>query len=154
MQESWTPKITQYNKAPVNLVPQHWKGFISTGKWFGRLLKSSMKLVKYAADQAKAENERSNRSVWWKVQGKRWEAMHFVLLQNWLQKQDLVKLQCVESSNKTLEPIFTKYRKGNFQLLMNVWHLTDVNTFWISWKMEWCPIWCSLMRRNLMFSNA
>ena len=76
-------------------------------------------------------------------------------VEKWLQKQESVKLQCVESSKMTSEPILTKYRKGmNFQRLMNIWDLTDVNTFWISWKMEQWIIWCSLMRRNLTHNNA
>ena len=60
-----------------------------------------------------------------------------------------------QTSMRRIKPILTKCRKCmNFQPLMNVWDLTDVNTFWISWKKERCPIWCSLMRRNLTFSNA
>ena len=115
-----------------------------------KVVKNSRKLVKHATDQARAENERSERSVWWKLRGKRWEGIHVVLLQKWLQKQESVKLQCVESSKKTPEPILAKWRKGmNFQPLMNVRDLADVNTFWIS-----CPIWRSLMRRILTFSNA
>ena len=56
---------------------------------------------------------------------------------------------------KTSEPILTKCRKDkNFQPLLNLLGLTDVNTFWISWKTARCQISCSLMRRNLTFSNA
>ena len=69
-------------------------------------------------------------------------------------EQESVKLQCVESSKKTSEPILSKCRKVmNFQPLMNIWDLPDVNTFWISWKTEWSPIWCSIRRRNLTFSK-
>ena len=90
-----------------------------------------------------------------KIRGKCWKGIHVVLLQTWLQKQESVKLQCVESSKKISEPILTKCRKWmNFQPLRNIWDLTDVNTIWILWKTEWCPICCSLMRRNLTFNNA
>ena len=55
-----------------------------------RWLKSSRKLVQHATDQAKAENEQSERSVWWKIRAKSWEVIHVVLLQKWLQKQESV----------------------------------------------------------------
>ena len=110
------------------------KSCIFAVKLFGRWLKSSRKLVKKTY-QARAENGQFERSVWWKIRGKSWEGIHVVLLQKLLQKQESVKLQCIESSKKTSEPILTKCRKCmNFQSLMNVWDLTDVNTFWISWK--------------------
>ena len=37
---------------------------------------------------------------------------------------------------------------------MNEWESKDVDTFWTSWKMACCPIWCSLTRRNLTLSSA
>ena len=36
---------------------------------------------------------------------------------------------------------------------MNEWGSKDVDTFWTSWKMACCPIWCSLTRRNLTLSS-
>ena len=37
---------------------------------------------------------------------------------------------------------------------MNEWGSKDVDTFWTSWKMACCPIWCSVTRRNLTLSSA
>ena len=100
-------------------------------------LKSSRKLVKHATSQVKVENEQSEPSIWWKI----WRKVEKKFM-SFCCKNGSVKLLCVKSSKKTSEPNLTKCRKGmNFQPLMNIWDLADVNTFWISWKMEWCPIW-------------
>ena len=116
-------------------------------------LKSSRRLVKHATDQARAENEQLERRVWWKYKGK--VVREFTSFCSKMGAESaLSQLQCIKSS-KTSEPILTKCRKGmKFQPLMNKWNLTDINTFGISWKTAWCIIWCSLMRRKLMFSNA
>ena len=37
---------------------------------------------------------------------------------------------------------------------INEWGSKDVDTFWTSWKMASCSIWCSLTRRNLTLSSA
>ena len=37
---------------------------------------------------------------------------------------------------------------------MDEWGFKDVDTFWTSWKMACCPIWCSLTRRNMTLSSA
>ena len=106
--------------------------------------------MKHETDQARAETEQSERSVWWNKRGKSWEGIHVVLLHKLLQKQESQTSMRRILKEDLRTYILPKCRKGmNFQPLMNVLDLTNVNTFWISWQTERCPIWCSLMRRNL-----
>ena len=84
------------------------KSCIFAVKLFGRWLKSSGKLVKHATDQTRAENEQVRTKRLVKNTREKLRRNHVVLLQKCLQKQESVKLQCVELSKKTSEPILTK----------------------------------------------
>ena len=154
--------VTLHKKVRVILAAR--KSSIFAVKLFGRRFKSSRKLVKHAIDQARAENEQSERSVWWNIRGKNWEGILVVLLEKWLQKQDSVKLQWVESSKNTSEPILTKCRKGmNFHPLMNVQYETSQMSthsesherqhgaqFGVHW---WEEIWRSAMPKPPKWSS-
>ena len=54
--------VTLHKKMRVILAAR--KSCIFAVKMFGRRFKSSRKLVKHATDQARAENEQSEQSVW------------------------------------------------------------------------------------------
>ena len=119
--------VTLHKNVKVILAQR--KSCIFALKLFGRRLKNSRKLVKHARPgQGRKQTVRTKHLVK-KIREKlrrnsRRSAAKMAM------KQESVKLQCVEFSKKTSEPILTKCRKGmNFQPLISVRDLTDFNTF-------------------------
>ena len=79
----------------------------------------------------------------------------FVRLPNWPQTLDSARFRCAASLRRTSRPSPTRCRSDmSSHRSMNEWRSKNVATFWTSWKIACCPIWCSLTRRNLTLSTA
>ena len=117
------------------------KKFRETGQTFNR--------------PARAEREQFEISEWLKTRGKCWGQIPVVWRPNWPQRLESARLRCAASLRRTSRPFPTKCRSAmSSHPRMNEKGSKDVDTFWTSWKMACCPIWCSLTRRNLTLSSA
>ena len=99
------------------------------------------------------------RTVWTKrmikTRGKSWGQFPVVRRLNWPQRLESARLRCAASLRRIsrLSPTRCISAMSSYPR-MNEWGSKDVDTFWTSWKMACCPIWCSLTRRNLTLSSA
>ena len=124
-------------------------------KRFGKWSRSSGRQARHTIDRANSERNQFEPSKWLKTRGKSWGQIPVVRQPNWPQRLESVRLRCAASLRKTSRPSPTRCRSAmSSHPRMDEWGSKDVDTFWTSWKMACCPIWCSFTRRNLTLSSA